>query len=78
MRTYLGLFFLAALLSLLLTPALRKLSQGLRAYGQARDGRDQPQIPRLGALSILLATLAAWGVLLLVPNAMRARFLALG
>ena len=29
-----------------------------------------------GALSIFLATLAAWGVLLLVPNRMRARFLS--
>ena len=76
MRTYLGLFFLAALFSLLITPAVRRLGQRLRAYGQARDGRDQPQIPRLGGLSIFLATLAAWGVLLLVPNAMRARFLS--
>ena len=76
MRTYLGLFFLAALFSLLITPAVRKLGRRLRAYGQAHDGRDQPQIPRLGGLSIFLATLAAWGVLLLVPVVMRARFLA--
>lgn len=76
MRTYLGLFCLAAVFSLVITPAVRKLGQRLRAYGQARDGREQPQIPRMGGLSIFLATLAAWGVLLVVPNAMRARFLS--
>ena len=76
MRTYLALFFLAALFSLLITPAVRWLGRRLRAYGQARDGREHPQIPRLGGLAIFLATLASWGVLLLVPNLVRAQFLA--
>ena len=76
MRTYLGLFFLAALFSLLLTPLVRRLGRRGRAYGQARDGQEQSPIPRLGGLAIFLAALAAWGVLLLVPNEVRARFLA--
>ena len=76
MRTYLGLLFLAMLFSLLVTPAVRSLGRRVRAYGQARDGQEQRQIPRLGGLAIFLATLAAWGVLLLVPNDVRARFLS--
>ena len=76
MRTYLGLFFLAALFSLLLTPVVRRLGRRGRAYGQARDGQEQAPIPRLGGLAIYLAALAAWGVLLLLPNEVRARFLA--
>ncbi|HTF23570.1 MAG TPA: MraY family glycosyltransferase [Candidatus Limnocylindria bacterium] len=76
MRSYLGLFFIAALFSLLVTPAVRTLGQWLRAYGQADEGREQPHIPRLGGLAILVAALAAWGVLLFVPNDVRARFLS--
>jgi UDP-GlcNAc:undecaprenyl-phosphate GlcNAc-1-phosphate transferase len=76
MRSYLGLFILAALFSLLVTPAVRRLGRRLRAYGPARDGQEQRQIPRLGGIAIFLATLAAWGVLLLVPNDVRARFLS--
>jgi UDP-GlcNAc:undecaprenyl-phosphate GlcNAc-1-phosphate transferase len=76
MRTYLGLFFLAGLFSLLLTPVVKRLGRRVRAYGQARDGQEQRQVPRLGGLAIFLAALAAWGVLLLVPNDVRARFLS--
>src|SRR6266566_731467 len=76
MRSYLGLFFIAALLSLLVTPAVRALGQWLQAYGQAANGREQRHIPRLGGLAILGAALAAWGVLLFVPNDVRARFLS--
>ena len=76
MRSYLGLFFIAALFSLLVTPAVRTLGHWLQAYGQADDGREQPYIPRLGGLAILVAALAAWGVLLFVPNDVRARFLS--
>ena len=76
MRSYLGLFFIAALFSWLVTPAVRTLGQWVQAYGQAGDGREQPRIPRLGGLAIFLAALAAWGVLLLVPNDVRARFLS--
>src|SRR5438270_608380 len=75
MRSYLGLFFIAALFSLLVTPAVRTLGHWLQAYGQADDGREQPHIPRLGGLGILVAALAAWGVLLFVPNDGVARFL---
>jgi UDP-GlcNAc:undecaprenyl-phosphate/decaprenyl-phosphate GlcNAc-1-phosphate transferase len=78
MRTYLGLLFLSALFSLLTTIQVRKLGRRLRAFGKPHGNRQQAQtqIPRLGGLSIFLATLAAWGVLLLVPNEVRARFLA--
>ena len=78
MRSYLGLFFIAALFSLLVTPAVRTLGHWLQAYGQADDGREQPHIPRLGGLAILVAALAAWGVLLFVPNDVRTRFLPSG
>lgn len=76
MRTYLGLFFLGALFSLLMTPAVRVLGQRLHSQRRLEDGREAPQIPRLGGLAIFLATLGAWGVLLLVPNDVRARFLS--
>jgi len=76
MRTYLGLFFLAALLTLLVTPVVMALGERVQARREAEDGRDAPQIPRFGGLAIFLATLAAWGVLLLVPNDVRARFLS--
>jgi UDP-GlcNAc:undecaprenyl-phosphate GlcNAc-1-phosphate transferase len=76
MRSYIGLFVLAALFSLLVTPVVRRLGRRVRAYGQAHDGEEQRQIPRLGGLAIFLATLAAWGVLLLVPNEVRWRFLS--
>jgi UDP-GlcNAc:undecaprenyl-phosphate GlcNAc-1-phosphate transferase len=75
MRTYLGLFLLALLSTLLLTPQVRALSRRLGAYG-SRDGRNQPQIPRLGGVAIFLATLIAWGALLLIPTAMRPRFVS--
>jgi UDP-GlcNAc:undecaprenyl-phosphate GlcNAc-1-phosphate transferase len=54
------------------------LGRRLRAFGKPHGNRQQAQtqIPRLGGLSIFLATLAAWGVLLLVPNDVRVRFLA--
>jgi UDP-GlcNAc:undecaprenyl-phosphate GlcNAc-1-phosphate transferase len=75
MRTYLALFVLAVLFTLLLTPMVRALGRRWRAYGKAQDGRDRPQIPRLGGLAIFLAALAVWGALLLIPNDVRARFL---
>ena len=75
MRSYLGLFFIAALFSLLITPAVRSLGRWLEAYGQADDGREL-RVPRLGGLAIFLAAFAAWGVLLLLPNDVRARFLS--
>jgi UDP-GlcNAc:undecaprenyl-phosphate/decaprenyl-phosphate GlcNAc-1-phosphate transferase len=76
MRTYLGLLLVAALFSWLATPGVRALGRRLRAYGKAHGGREQAQVPRLGGLSIFLATVAAWGVLLLVPNDVRVRFIS--
>jgi len=76
MKTYLGLFVLAVLFTLLVTPRVRALGQRLRAYGKGHDGQEQPQIPRLGGLAVFLATLAVWGALLLMPNAVRERFLS--
>ncbi len=74
MKTCLGLFSLAALFSLLLTPLVKALGCRLRAYGQAQDGREAPQIPRLGGVAVFLAALAACVVLLLAPNEVGARF----
>jgi UDP-GlcNAc:undecaprenyl-phosphate GlcNAc-1-phosphate transferase len=51
------------------------MGRRLRAYGQARAGRDQPRIPRLGGLAIFLTAFAVWGVMLLVPNSERGRLL---
>lgn len=76
MKTYLALFVLAVLFTLLVTPRVRALGRRVRAYGKGHDGRDQPLIPRLGGLAIFLATLAVWGALLLMPNAVRERFLS--
>ena len=76
MRTYLGLFLLATFFTMLITPAVRRLGRWLRAYGEVREGGEQRQIPRLGGLAIMLAGLATWGVLLLLPNDIRAHFLS--
>jgi len=76
MRTYLVLFVLGVLFTLLATPRVRALGQRVRAFGKGHDGREQPQIPRLGGVAIFLATLAVWGALLLIPNAVRDRFLS--
>jgi len=76
MRSYLGLLLVAALFSWLTTLGVRELGRRLRAYGKAHGGRNQVQVPRLGGLSIFLATVAAWGVLLLVPNDLRAHFIS--
>src|SRR2546423_14424181 len=78
MRSYLGLFFIAALFSLLVTPAVRTLGHWLRAYGQADEGREQPHIPRLGGLASGVAPLAALGGVLFVPNETRGRVLSEG
>jgi UDP-GlcNAc:undecaprenyl-phosphate GlcNAc-1-phosphate transferase len=61
---------------LLTTRVVRAAGHRLRAYGKAHGAREQGRIPRLGGISVVVATLAAWGVLLLVPNAVRASFLA--
>jgi UDP-GlcNAc:undecaprenyl-phosphate/decaprenyl-phosphate GlcNAc-1-phosphate transferase len=74
MRTYLGLFALAALLTVLVTPLIERVGRRLSAYGGPREDRDARRIPRLGGLAIFAATLAAWGVLLLIPNTVRTTF----
>ncbi|MCI0627034.1 MAG: undecaprenyl/decaprenyl-phosphate alpha-N-acetylglucosaminyl 1-phosphate transferase [Acidobacteria bacterium] len=76
MRTYLGLLLVSALFTLLITPAMTALGHRLRAYGPVQTGRERPAIPRMGGLAILLAMLAAWSVLLLIPNDVRSRFQA--
>ena len=55
---------------------VRVLGQRLHSHRRREDGREARQIPRLGGLAIFLATLGTWGVLLLVPNDVRARFLS--
>ena len=76
MRTYVGLFALTALLTMLVTPRVVKLGRRLNAYGGPLDRRDTRRIPRLGGLAIFIATLAAWGVLLLIPNTVRDLFVS--
>jgi UDP-GlcNAc:undecaprenyl-phosphate GlcNAc-1-phosphate transferase len=76
MRTYLALFILAGLLTLLLTPLIRELGIRLRAYGPAHEGREQTPIPRLGGLAIIGAALATWAALMLMPNSTRACFVS--
>jgi len=76
MRTYLGLFLLSVLFTLLLTPLVRALGRRVRAYGKAHEGRDHPKIPRLGGLAIYMTILLVWGALLLIPNMVRDSFLA--
>jgi UDP-GlcNAc:undecaprenyl-phosphate GlcNAc-1-phosphate transferase len=76
MRTYLGLFFLAAFITLLITPQVRALGRKLKAYGRGSQGRETVRTPRLGGLGIFVSALATWAVLLLVPNEVRARFMS--
>jgi UDP-GlcNAc:undecaprenyl-phosphate GlcNAc-1-phosphate transferase len=76
MRTYIGLFLLGVLFTLLVTPRVRALGRRVGAYGKGHDGRQQPDVPRLGGLAIFLATLATWAALLVMPNDVRARFLS--
>ena len=76
MRTYLGLFVLAGLITLLVTPQVLKLGLRLGAYGGPRGARPATEVPRLGGLAIFIATLATWAVLLLIPNEVSTRFLS--
>ena len=73
MRTYIGLFILSAVVTLLVVPLVRALGHRLRAYGHAHDGRNASDVPRLGGLAIIFACLAAWAVLLLIPNLVSSR-----
>lgn len=73
MRTYLGLFFIAWILALLLTPCVSAVAVRAHAYGGPRERREGSLVPRLGGLAIFFATLGAWVVLMLVPNEVRAR-----
>lgn len=73
MRTYVGLFVIAALATVLITPRVAALGRRLNAYGGPR-GHDRRRIPRLGGLAIFAAALLAWGMLLLIPNTVRSLF----
>lgn len=75
MRTYVGLFAFAALITLAVTPYIARLGRRLNAYGGPHTGRETRRIPRLGGLAIFLATLISWGALLLLPNTVRTSFL---
>jgi UDP-GlcNAc:undecaprenyl-phosphate GlcNAc-1-phosphate transferase len=72
LRSYLGLFFVAAFSTWLLTPPVMALGQRVRAYGRARDKGEFILIPRLGGIAIFLAVLASASALLVVPNSLRA------
>jgi UDP-GlcNAc:undecaprenyl-phosphate GlcNAc-1-phosphate transferase len=72
LRSYLGLFFVAAFATWLLTPPVMALGRRVRAYGQARANGEFILIPRLGGVAIFLAVLASASALLIVPNSLRA------
>ena len=74
MRTYVGLFCIAALAALVWTPLVRMVAVRLRAYGPARDGRAGLEVPRLGGIAVCLASLASWGSLLFLHNDVRRCF----
>ncbi len=76
MRTYVGLFALAALVTVLVTPLVERLGRRLGAYGNPREVQQDRAVPRLGGLAIFVASLACWGVLLLIPNTVRDLFLS--
>ena len=76
MRTYVGLFALAALVTVLVTPLVERLGRRLGAYGDPRGAQQDRAVPRLGGLAVFVASLACWGVLLLIPNTVRDLFLS--
>ena len=76
MRTYVALFFAAALLALLITPLVAALGRRLRAFGRPQQGREPSPVPRLGGLAVILAALGGLGVTLLFPGQMRERLLS--
>ena len=63
MRTYVGLFALAALVTVLVTPLVERLGRRLGADGNPREVQQDRAVPRLGGLAIFVASLACWGVL---------------
>lgn len=75
MQTYLGMFVLAAMLSLLLTPLARLGGAWLKVFGPEAEGRERPVIPRLGGLPVLAATALSGAVSLLLHNEERTKFL---
>ena len=58
MRTYVGLFALAALVTVLVTPLVERLGRRLGAYGDPREVQQDRAVPRLGGLAIFVASLA--------------------
>lgn len=76
MTTYLPLFFVAALLALLITPLVAALGRRLRAFGHPHHGRGPSPVPRLGGLAVILAAVGGLGVMLLFPGEARTRVLS--
>src|SRR5579863_7703334 len=75
MRTYVALFTLAAIVTLVVTPYIAALGRRVNAYGGPHADRESRRIPRLGGLAIFLAMLTSLGSLLLVPNSVRTMFI---
>jgi UDP-GlcNAc:undecaprenyl-phosphate GlcNAc-1-phosphate transferase len=65
MKTYFLLFLLSVVFSYLLTPTVRSLGQ--RLLGRRRLNEADLEVPRMGGLAIVMATLAAWSCVLLLP-----------
>ena len=72
LKSYLGLFFIAAFAAWLVTPAIAMLGRRLRAYGRSRERGEVICVPRLGGLAIVLAVLAGLAGLAWTPNGLRA------
>jgi UDP-GlcNAc:undecaprenyl-phosphate GlcNAc-1-phosphate transferase len=72
MNTYLLIFTLAAVSSLVITPIVRRLCQRWRLLDEPRDDRrtHEKSTPRLGGIAIFLSVLIALSPLLFVHNSL--------
>lgn len=70
MRTYFGLFIIATLSSLIITPLMRRFCQRFKLLDVPKDGRrvHTSAIPRLGGLAIYASIVIALSTLPLVSN----------
>ena len=70
MRTYIALFLIATIASLIITPVIRRLCQRYKLLDIPIDGRrvHRTATPRLGGLALYLSCLTALSLLPFVDN----------